>query len=388
MVKANVYNHRVADPDLHRLYNTGCYIWGGKLMITLYSGTPGSGKSLHASKEIQRQLGFKRNVIANFPINMDMVTKKGKRKTGRFTYRRNDELTVPFLIAYAKQFHKTTKEGQTVIVIDEAGTMFNSREYNSPDRKQWLDFFATHRHYGYDFILIAQHSQQIDRQVRYKIEYDVVHRKANNFKTIGLMLSLFKVHTFVAIRYFYAMRNERISAEFFRYRKKDSKLYDTMMLFGGESHGETITKTSAIEENMQHAQKRSPEENMQHAQKRSPVVTPIGSDLRKKLAQHSQTTVKSKQAQKTQKQEQKAYRKLLKNRYKEKQMLPDQSEPLIKGELIQPPVNTVTALAVNDVLAAASPCETITCMKCVQEKMCLKPDKYWTPYMIELMNAI
>jgi zona occludens toxin (predicted ATPase) len=211
------------------------------IMIYNYTGTPGSGKSLHVAREMEMYLRRKkRTVIANFPINMEIISKKGKHETGEFIYRKNDELTVAFLIDYAKSNHKAGKESQSLIVIDEAGIMFNSRDYGSFDRKSWINFFMTHRHYGYDVILISQVDRLIDRQIRAFIEYEVRHRKANNFKTLGLILTLLRISTFVAITYLYHQRGEKCSAEFFRYRKKDGKLYDTMMLFEGDAHGESI----------------------------------------------------------------------------------------------------------------------------------------------------
>ena len=45
-------------------------------MIYLYSGTPGSGKSLYATYEILRLLKAKKGVIANFPINLGYFRKK------------------------------------------------------------------------------------------------------------------------------------------------------------------------------------------------------------------------------------------------------------------------------------------------------------------------
>jgi len=199
-------------------------------MITLYSGTPGSGKSLHAARKIREQLLFKHDVIANFPINEDIVTRKGKKQIGRFTYLNNKELTVEYLKDYAVKHHRVAVEGQTIIVIDEAGTLFNSREASAKERKEWLEFFAIHRHYGFDMILISQHSMQLDRQIRYKIEYDVKHKKANNFKTMGLILSILQVKTFVAVTYWFNEK-ERIGAEIFRFRKRDARLYKSMMLF-------------------------------------------------------------------------------------------------------------------------------------------------------------
>ena len=45
-------------------------------MIYFYSGTPGSGKSLHCAKDIYNKLFVKKqNVIANFEINEIMLPK-------------------------------------------------------------------------------------------------------------------------------------------------------------------------------------------------------------------------------------------------------------------------------------------------------------------------
>ena len=40
-------------------------------MTELYSGTPGSGKSLHSAYRLIEQIEKGKTVIANFPINMN-----------------------------------------------------------------------------------------------------------------------------------------------------------------------------------------------------------------------------------------------------------------------------------------------------------------------------
>jgi len=203
-------------------------------MIELYSGTPGSGKSLHVSKKIVERLNRKKPVIANFPINTDFISKKGKRKIGKYIYLSNDKLTVKYLIDYAEQNHIVGKEGQTLVVIDEAGIVFNSRTYsdklNGCTRQDWLSFFAIHRHYGFNFILVAQHDRMIDRQIRAVLEYEVRHRKANNYRTIGLLFTLVGIKLFVAVEMWYGIK-KKVSVEWFTYKKKDSRIYDTMQLF-------------------------------------------------------------------------------------------------------------------------------------------------------------
>ncbi len=120
-----------------------------------------------------------------------------------------------------------------------------------------MNFFMTHRHYGYNVILVSQIDRLIDRQIRAFIEYDVKHRKANNFRFLGLLLTMLRIPLFVAITFWYGVK-ERCGSEFFRYRKKDSKLYDTMMLFGGDKHGQRIG-TEELPADAQREESKEPE---------------------------------------------------------------------------------------------------------------------------------
>lgn len=195
-------------------------------MIYFYSGTPGSGKSLHVVRDIYIRLNRNRkypNVIANFMINEKMI----KNKKAKFIYKDNSELTVEFLLNYALQNHKIGVENQTLVVVDECSVIWNARQWmKDHDRMEWLKFFVQHRKLGYNFILISQTDRQIDRQIRSLFEYEVKHRKINNFK-IGQLLPF---PAFVAITYWYGI-NERLGAEYFIYRKKWGKFYDSYGTF-------------------------------------------------------------------------------------------------------------------------------------------------------------
>lgn len=191
-------------------------------MIYLYSGTPGSGKSLHSIRDIKFKLEHGGNVISNFPVAIERIKNKGN-----FVYLENKNLTVPFLMDYAVKNHVRGKENQTLLVIDEAQALFNPREYTRADRKEYNHFFSIHRHIGYNVILITQNDRLLDRQIRCLLEYEIKHRKINNFKTIGQLLPL---KTFACIRYWYGV-NEKIDTSFFVYTKKLGRLYDSYRLF-------------------------------------------------------------------------------------------------------------------------------------------------------------
>ena len=198
-------------------------------MIYFYSGTPGSGKSLHVARDIYYRLNRNKkypNVIANFMINEKMI----KNKKANFIYKDNSDLTVSFLLDYALQNHTAGKENQTLVVVDEASVIWNSREWQKADtrhnRMDWLKFFVQHRKLGYNFIIIYQTDRQIDRQIRSLFEYEIKHRKVNNFK-IGKLLP---VPIFACVSYWYGV-NERLGVEFFIYRRKWGKFYDSYGTF-------------------------------------------------------------------------------------------------------------------------------------------------------------
>lgn len=196
-------------------------------MITLYSGTPGSGKSLHCARTIKNwsRLGYP--VIGNFPVDLSM------HKRAQYTYCPNDQMTPKFLIDYSRKrfLDKPPKEGSILVVIDECQLLFNAREWQHSGRAQWLSFFTQHRKFGYDIILIAQFDRMIDRQIRSLIEYEYIHRKMSNFGWQGKILSIFfGGKSFVAVKRWYPL-HERLGSELFHARKKLYQIYDSYATF-------------------------------------------------------------------------------------------------------------------------------------------------------------
>lgn len=199
-------------------------------MISLYSGTPGSGKSLHCARTIKNwsRLGYP--VIGNFPVDLSM------HKRADFTYCPNDQMKPQFLIEFSKKRFgsKPPKEGSILLVIDECQLIFNAREWQQSGRAQWLSFFTQHRKLGYDIILIAQFDRMIDRQIRSLIEYEYIHRKMSNFGWQGKLMSLFfGGNTFIAVKMWYPL-NEKIGSEIFHARKSLYRIYDSYATFDGD----------------------------------------------------------------------------------------------------------------------------------------------------------
>lgn len=198
-------------------------------MIALYSGTPGSGKSLHMARVIYWTLKRNKPVICNFEINTRKIKNKDK-----FVFCDNADLTPEYLMEYSRKYFdgKKPREGEITLFIDECQMMFNARTWDKADRDGWNKFFQIHRHFGYDIILVAQFDRMIDRQIRSLIEYETIHRKVSNFGWKGIFLSclMLSPKLFVAVKMWYPMK-ERVSSDFFRAEKKYYSLYDTYTVF-------------------------------------------------------------------------------------------------------------------------------------------------------------
>lgn len=202
-------------------------------MICYYSGTPGSGKSLHLARDIYNRLNRHKypSVISSININLKMI----KNKKARFTYVELEKFTVKQLVQYALKYHTAGIENQTMLVFDEAHRIWNSREWQKGDRSEWLRFFSEHRHLGYNIIIISQNDRQLDRQIRSQFEYEIKHRKINNYK-VGKFLP---VSTFIAVLYWYGI-NEKIDSEIYFYRKKWGRFYDSYASFKDYEHFKDI----------------------------------------------------------------------------------------------------------------------------------------------------
>lgn len=200
-------------------------------MIEFYSGTPGSGKSLHVAEKIYYWVRAGLPAVGNFDINLDRIKTRHKKE---YTFKRNDELTPEFLIAYANEQIKKkgkVKEDSILLVIDECQLMFNARDWTKQGRGEWLHFFTLHRHLGYRIILVAQFDRMIDRQVRSLIEYEYIHRKVSNFGIKGKIVSALALgNLFVCVKVWYPMK-EKVGSEFFKAHKRYYSLYDTYALF-------------------------------------------------------------------------------------------------------------------------------------------------------------
>jgi len=213
------------------------------MAVIIYTGTPGSGKSYHATALVHRATKKKVNVIANFVIDLP------EEQKARFTYMPTEKMTPAAFLKYSREEHdkdatgRITRESQTIIMIDEASILFNSREFNRKDRQDWIVFFSQHRKFGFDIILITQMDRSIDRQIRGVIEYNHIHRKITNFGLKGYIIKLLTGgKSFVCIKRWYLISGKDgiVGKEYFGIKKKIASTYDTFSMFSVTDDAENI----------------------------------------------------------------------------------------------------------------------------------------------------
>lgn len=203
-------------------------------MIVLYSGTPGSGKSLHVASDIKYWLHKKRApVIANFDFSADSCRPKGN---GCYLQVSNSQLH-PWLLEYFSEEYRKYRgwervpEEHILFVVDEAQLVWNSREWQARGREGWVSFFTQHRKLGYHIIMITQFQGMLDKQIRTVLEYEYMHRKVANIGMGG------KVFNFVAggqlhvCSKIYVPLKLNVGTEWFKGNRTLYKLYDSYTRF-------------------------------------------------------------------------------------------------------------------------------------------------------------
>lgn len=204
------------------------------MTILVYSGTVGSGKSLHAASDIRYDLNrrYPRPCLANFALG----ERAPVRHPELFTHVPNSELTVDRLVDFADGWwsEHEFREDHINLVLDEVALLFNSRLWAESNRMEFLEFMSQSRKYGYKVILIAQNIMMIDNQMRMLCDYDVNHRKVGSFGPVGALLSTFAANR-AFLRVTYLMLNgkqrERLGMRWYFARNADFAMYDSYARF-------------------------------------------------------------------------------------------------------------------------------------------------------------
>lgn len=144
------------------------------MAVYLVTGKLGSGKTLATVGRIRDYLNQGRMVATNLDLNLEKLinpwAKQSRviRMPDKPKLHDLENLPVPYTGDYDE-----TKTG--LIVLDECGTWFNTRDYRDKERAPVIDKLLHIRKAGWDVIFIIQHIEMMDKQVREGLGEHVVY---------------------------------------------------------------------------------------------------------------------------------------------------------------------------------------------------------------------
>jgi hypothetical protein len=189
------------------------------VVISAVTGTPGSGKSYRLVCGITEALLAGRFVATNVPLADDWPRRVAKRALlrrawpGRVDHWESVYRSRLFYSDDVEQLlraqpgclrcgarvdagrsthcvkgHQLT-EGRGLWVLDEAHEGLNSRLWASDDRQRVVKWLSRSRHRGWDVELGTQAFDSLDKQLRDRIEYEVVVRNLRRARFFGFPVS-------------------------------------------------------------------------------------------------------------------------------------------------------------------------------------------------------
>lgn len=219
-------------------------------MIELWSGTPGSGKSLHLAHDVREKLRWGRYVISTCNINTDLCffnrlqeflynISKGKiclpcsdDRRNNFVYMPIEFVTPEYFYEFAAKYHVYGKEHQTHIYLDECVAIFSPTVISEDIEtwNKWDTFFRIHRHLGYDIVLVPQSKRLIARKVIEYAEFEVKHYNRKHHGMLGFFLALFAGGLFSYSTCWRGVRKP-IEQHFFTYKPLYGQMYNSYSMF-------------------------------------------------------------------------------------------------------------------------------------------------------------
>lgn len=227
-------------------------------MILLVDGTPGAGKSYFAVRQIVAALAAGKSVVTNVPLSEDYAERAARenpmrRLSSSAVQRRAEDYRRRTLVTRSLDECMRVRvagrgEGRAVIVLDEAHQWLNSRMWGKDtgrgDVVRWL---SGHRHFGFDIYLISQHIEDIDKQVRNRVEYRV---RLRNLKRVRIMgLRIIPCNYFVAVHELVSARQAPTAQrQFYGLSRRIAGMYSTHGLAEGDVPPDAIWLPRALED--------------------------------------------------------------------------------------------------------------------------------------------
>jgi len=152
-------------------------------MIIGFVGTPGSGKSYEAVKKILDNIRLGRKIFTNIDGLDRPECREAIKAYCNLTDFQLETCLNHLSKAQAVEFWLHCEPG-SMVVIDEVHKLFSNREWQSKTNKDFTEWASTHRHEGYDLVLVTQDIEKVDKHARSLIEWTYFFRKVNFFGSL------------------------------------------------------------------------------------------------------------------------------------------------------------------------------------------------------------
>jgi len=131
--------------------------------VYFVTGGLGSGKGLAAISQIKQYAFLGKKIAGNIDVYLEHLCEK---IDSRVTYTRlPDRPTKADLMALGSGNDTYDNDNNSLLVLDELATWFNSRTWQDKGRADLLDWLVHSRKHGWDVILIVQSIEVVDKQL-------------------------------------------------------------------------------------------------------------------------------------------------------------------------------------------------------------------------------
>lgn len=162
-------------------------------MIYVMTGHLGSGKSLLTVQMAINYLAAGKRVASNMTLFLDKALPSTSKATAiKLPYIPAAEHLKALGQGYEGKYDES-KFG--LVILDEAGTWLNSRDWNDKDRRGLFQWVTHARKHGWDVALIVQDYEALDSQIRRSVtELYVSCSRLDRIKLPGLPITLPRIH--------------------------------------------------------------------------------------------------------------------------------------------------------------------------------------------------
>lgn len=226
------------------------------MAVYFVTGTLGCGKTLCTVGKIRDYLGQGRKVATNLDINLTALCKPDSKVS---ITRVPDKPNLRDLEAIGLGCEESDESKYGLLVLDELGTWFNSRNWRDKERLDVVDWFLHARKKHWDIYFIVQNIDSLDGQlVNALCEHLVICKRTDRLtipiigpilKTLGIQAVLPKIHV---AKVYYGQTTSAMAVDRWWYRAKELyAAYNTDQIFDDESCGVNTVLPAYYRNNIQ-----------------------------------------------------------------------------------------------------------------------------------------